>query len=181
MDSIIIAKPAAGTYPDYYDNYLIQVEADKPFAEVMGNAIQDSLNFWNEVQEEESSFRYAEGKWSIKEMLQHIIDTERVFVFRAMSFMRGEQSQLPGFDHNEYVEQSMADERTWGSLLQEYQTLKQSTFDFFTNLNEKQWKASGITGAGPMSVSALAYVVCGHDLHHQNIVKVRYLNELRKG
>lgn len=180
MDSLIIAKPEPGSYPGYYDNYLGQVEADKPIAEVMSNAIQDSLNFWNDIEEEESSFRYAEGKWSLKEMLQHIIDTERVFVYRAMSFIRGEQATLPGFDHNEYVVQSMADQRSWGSLLQEYQSLKQSSFDFFVNLNARQWQASGTTGAGPMNLAALAYVVCGHDLHHQSIVKMRYLKELRK-
>lgn len=180
MDSIRIAKPSPGNYPDYYSRYFDNVDEEPPILENWLALIQDSLAFWHEIGEEESLFRYEDGKWSIREVLLHIIDTERVFGYRALALARGEQKTLPGFDHNAYVLNSGADKRSWASLLQEYQSVKQSSLDLFAGLIEEQWRSTGQSEAGPLNMAALAYVIPGHDLHHQKIVKTRYLSILRK-
>ena len=181
MDSIVPNyRPQAGDYPSYYQNYFSWATEDQPFLESFQYAIQDGLEFWHNIKESESEYSYEVGKWKIKELMQHIIDVERVFVYRAMSIARGETKVLPGFDHDAYVENSAANDRSWASLLHEYQHLKQSTFDFFESLNANQWQAKGEIEAGKVSLLAIAYILVGHDKHHQKIVKERYLVKLRK-
>lgn len=174
------SRPAAGSYPEYYEGYFKWTDLELPIMEVLLHAMQDALEFWNSISEQESQFAYADGKWSLREMLSHITDTERVFVYRALCISRGEQKVLPGFDHDAFVENSGANERSWASILQEYQQVKQASLDFFAGLNELQWTKQGSTEAGPISVAALAYVLPGHDRHHQEIVKTLYLPKLRK-
>lgn len=174
-----LPKPEKGTYPDYYENYYKWSNFDLPILEALRYQMQDAIEFWNSLSEEESSFAYESSKWTIREMLSHITDTERIFVYRALCLSRGETRPLPGFDHNSYVAHSGANERSWASILQEYQQVKQASLDFFAGLNEQQWSISGQTEAGPISVVALAYVMPGHDMHHQEIVKSRYLSKLR--
>lgn len=172
--------PIEGEYPDYYQNYFRWSDFERPTLEALQYQMQDALAFWHQISEEESDFAYEAGKWSIKEMLSHITDTERVFVYRALCISRGETKELPGFDHNSYVSQSDARQRTWASVLQEYQVVKQASLEFFHSLSEEQWNRKGRTESGPISVSALAYVLPGHDAHHQEIVKSRYLVKMRK-
>ncbi len=181
MDSLRVSKPSPGNYPEYYQNYFQYLKEDLPILENCYNVLQDSLAFWNSISEEHSLHRYEAGKWSIREMLLHITDTERIFSYRALCLARGEQKNLAGFDHNEYVRFSEADRRSWASLLQEYQSVKQASLDFFASLSEKQWRAKGSTDAGPINMAAMVYVIPGHDLHHQRIVKERYLPNLSNG
>ena len=178
MDTII-ARPEEGTYPHYYPNYYKWVDFNQPMLELWQYAIQDSLEFWNGINAEEAEFRYEEGKWSIKEMLLHICDTERIFIFRALSISRGEQADLPGFDHNAYVPASGAEQRDWLSILQEYQHIKQMSYDFIASLSAEQWSAKGRMAGQEIALSAIAYVIPGHDKHHQEIVKNRYLSKIR--
>lgn len=179
MDSLEIKKPSKGSYPAYYDTYFSYIDEQPSILENWVANIQDSIEFWNAIEERESFFRYEEGKWSIKEVLLHIIDTERVFTFRALSIARGETKVLPGFDHNAYVLGSNADARSWASLLQEYQSVKQASLDLFSSFSMEQWKAEGAMEAGPVNMQAFAYVIPGHDRHHQRIVRDRYLLKLR--
>jgi len=175
-----ILKPSAGTYPAYYDTYFKWVDEGESILEIIQHHLQDALEFWHTINEEEAGFRYEEGKWSIKELLSHITDTERIFVFRALSISRKEDKLLPGFDQDAYVEASGAHQRSWSELLLEYQHVKQASYDFFVSLNEEQWQAHGASESGPVNMAAFAYVLPGHDAHHQNIVKERYLAKLRK-
>lgn len=178
--SFRLERPAKGDYPDYYENYFRWSDFERPILEALQYQMQDALAFWHDIAEEEASFAYEQGKWTLKEMLSHICDTERVFVYRALCISRGEEKALPGFDHNAYVANSGANARPWASILQEYQQVKQASLDFFAGLNAEQWEAKGRTEAGPLSVAALAFVLPGHDKHHQEIVKSRYLVKLRK-
>ena len=171
----MIPKPQEGEFPSYFQNYFKWVDFDQDLIETWKFSIQDGLEFWNSISEERSQYRYEEGKWSIKEMLLHLCDTERIFLFRALSFSRGEQETLRGFDHNSYVYNSDAEERDWASILMEYQHVKQASFDFINSLSAKQWTATGQVENQKVSVSALAHVMPGHDRHHQEIVKQRYL------
>ncbi len=179
MDTLIVNRPGSGQYPAYYDNYYKWLPEGQPILELWQHAIQDALEFWHSINSEEASFRYEASKWSIKQMLLHISDTERIFGFRALSLSRGEQANLSGFDHNSYVDFSGADDREWASILQEYQHVKQANYDLFASLNSSQWEAEGTLGDQRITVAAIAYVLPGHDRHHQEIVKSRYLSKLR--
>ena len=132
--------------------------------------------FFTEINEKKSTFRYAENKWSIKEVLQHIIDAERIFAFRALSLARGEQAPLPGFDENEYAVHSRADKRSWKSLLDEFLATRKSTDLLLQSFDESQLQSSGTTNGKPNTVIAISFVIIGHALHHLNVVKERYLH-----
>lgn len=180
MDPIILSAPEPGSYPSYYEQYFKWVDFERPILETWQYALQDSLEFWNRIPPEQATFRYASDKWSLKEMLSHICDTERIFVFRALSMSRGERQSLPAFNHNAYVDHSGAQDRHWLDLLAEYQHVKQASHDFFASLSMEQWQARGQVDGQEIALSALAFMLPGHDRHHQEIVKKHYLTKLRK-
>ncbi len=169
-----MSLPDSGTYPAYFDNYIKLVDADsiKGAIEKYANPITD---FFTKIDEEKANYRYAENKWSIKEVLQHLIDAERIFAFRALSLARGEKASLPGFDENEYATASEADKRSWKSLLDEFIACRKSTDLMLLSFTEDQLKNSGITNNKPNTVVAIAYVIIGHNLHHMKVVEERYL------
>jgi uncharacterized damage-inducible protein DinB len=123
------------------------------------------------------NYAYAEGKWTIKEMLQHIVDAERVFVFRALHFSRKDPTLLPGFDENVWAITAKAPKRSWSDLVDEFIALRAATELFFTALDEDQLMAGGTANNNPMSVAGLGFVCAGHVAHHMNIIKERYLGE----
>lgn len=163
-----------GQHPDYFKNYFAQL-SDGPLVEVWENYLEEALEFWRSISEAEANYAYAEGKWTIKEMLLHIIDTDRVFGYRAMAFARGEKQALPGFDHNMYVEHSEANTRAFADLLQEYESVKIANLSLLKSFSEEQLQLSGNMSGVETSVLALAYVMAGHDLHHIAICKERYM------
>ena len=121
------------------------------------------------------NFSYAEGKWTIKEMMQHIVDAERVFVYRALRFARKDASELPGFDENEWAITSKAVKRKWDDLVDEFEFLRASTEFMFSSLDEDQLVHAGIANGKATNAMALAFVVSGHVQHHMNILTERYL------
>jgi uncharacterized damage-inducible protein DinB len=123
------------------------------------------------------NYAYAEGKWTIKEMLQHIVDAERVFVFRALHFSRKDPTLLPGFDENVWAITAKAPKRSWSDLIDEFMALRTSTELFFASLDEDQLMAGGTANNNAMSVAGLGFVCAGHVAHHMNIIKERYLGE----
>lgn len=123
------------------------------------------------------NYAYAEGKWTIKEMLQHIVDAERVFVFRALHFARKDPTLLPGFDENVWAITAKAPKRSWSDLTDEFTALRTSTELFFSSLDEDQLMAGGTANNNPMSVAGLGFVCAGHVAHHMHVIKERYLGE----
>jgi uncharacterized damage-inducible protein DinB len=164
-----------GSHPAYYQNYLSQV-SDGPVLEVFHKHWQETSAFWQAISEDQSKYRYAKEKWSIKEMLLHIIDTDRVFGSRAFALSRGEKQELLSFSQDDYASQSEADRRSWKSLLEEYEAVKTANYILFQSFSEKQWRAERVMGGAPISTLALAYVMPGHDLHHLKVCKERYLD-----
>ncbi len=169
-----MSLPDSGTYPAYFDNYIKLVDADSIIEaiEKYANPIND---FFSKINEEKANYRYAEDKWSIKELLQHVIDTDRIFAYRALSLARGEKASLPGFEENEYASASEADKRSWKSLLDEFVACRKSTDLMLLSFTEDQLNHSGITNNKPNTVVAIAYVIIGHILHHMKVVEERYL------
>ncbi len=159
-----------GTFPAFAFNYIKLVDADNPTHAV--NKYADSiLSFFQGIPAGKIDYRYAEGKWTIKEMLQHLIDAERVFSYRALCLARHDKTPLPGFDENDYAAASNAASRSWESLLEEFTVVRRSTDLLIASFTEEQWQQTGITNQSPNSVLAIVFTAYGHILHHINILK----------
>ncbi len=169
-----MTQPQPSEYTGYNPNYVaLASEGDSPIDFLKQQAVWQLLHT---LSEEQSQHRYAEGKWSIKELLGHMIDTERIFAYRALCLARGEQQNLPGFDENPYVENAHFEKRTFASLLAEYQVVRHATLVLFENFDENVWANLGTNNNKPASVRALVYLTAGHEKHHINILKERYLH-----
>lgn len=136
----------------------------------------DLVSFLKDIPKKKWSYRYAEGKWSIKEVVQHIIDAERVFVYRALCFARKDQTPLPAFDENIFAANSKADERSKKELIKELKTVQESSAQLFNSLDEEQLQQPGTASGKPTYVKGIAYIVLGHALHHKKILEEKYLN-----
>lgn len=166
--------PVHGTYPAYFYNYIKLVDASS-INEAIEKYSKTMVDFFEKINEDQSVYRYADDKWSIKEVLQHIIDTERIFAYRIICITRGDQTPLPGFDENEYAKASLADNRNWISLTEEFKAVRKSTDLMLLSFNEEQLSKSGITNGSPNTSIAIAFTVFGHVLHHMAIIKERYM------
>ncbi|MEO9003805.1 MAG: DinB family protein [Ginsengibacter sp.] len=163
-----------GSYPSHFYPYIKLVENDDLNA-VLKDQIEVSKQFFRSIPEEKTYHRYAEGKWNIKEVLQHIIDTERVFAYRALAFARKETSTLPNMDENLYAENSNANSRNWQDLIEEFVAVRQSIVLLYQSFSEVQLELAGSTINYEMSAKAMGYTIAGHLAHHVNILKERYL------
>lgn len=169
-------RPAADAYGDYYKNYIALVYHDD-LIEALEHSIETSDQFWNSIPEEKGSCRYTEGKWSIKELLQHIIDTERIFSYRAMAFARGERTALPGYEENEYADKCLADSRSLKEMVEELILVRKSTIALFKSFDESVLDNQGNASGSNLSVRAAGFIIVGHEIHHMNVVKERYLKQ----
>lgn len=169
-----MANLPSGTYPAFIDGYLRFVNVDT-VSEAVEEYSGNILNFFENIPVEKADYRYAEGKWSIKEMLQHIIDAERIFAYRALSIARHDKTPLPGFDENTYAAAANADERIWEDLLKEFEAVRKSTDLLLQSFTEEQLEQTGTTNGEPNNTKALSFLVFGHILHHINVIKQRYL------
>jgi hypothetical protein len=167
-------KGKAGIYPDYFYNYIKLVE-NEDLKKVLRNQIAEIQTFLSSIDEEKTYYKYAEGKWSMKEVLQHIIDTERIFDYRALAFARKDVNTLPSFDENNYARNSNADARIWNDLINELIAVRKATEFLFNSFSEEQLDTVGKASNYEMSVKALGYTIAGHVAHHINILKERYL------
>jgi uncharacterized damage-inducible protein DinB len=125
--------------------------------------------------EEKLTYRYVEKKWTIKEILVHIMDDERIFAYRALRIARNDKTPLPGFEQEDYVPYSRANERSLASIFKEFKTIRNATLSLFRSLKKDDFLRTGIANNHPVSVRALAYHIAGHELHHINVIKERYL------
>lgn len=166
-------RPQADEFPVYYKGYIDTV-ADDVLLE-LENQIEFLPKFLSAISEEKASFAYAEGKWTIKEVLGHMLDTERIMSYRALCFARRDETALPGFDENVYVKHAHFNDRTLQSLLDEFIVLRKSTMYLLKSFNEEELNRSGISNDKPITVRALIFILAGHVNHHQQILKERYL------
>ena len=162
--------------PEYYHKYINLVnenDLDQAFQKHQTDLIaalsQISVDKWD--------YRYAEGKWTIKEVVQHIIDAERIFCYRALCFARKDAASLPGFDENTYATASKADKRTKEDLVDELQSVQRSSVQLFRSFDEEQLHEAGIANGKSVYVKAIGYIIVGHALHHKNILLERYLQQ----
>ena len=169
-----MSKPDMERVPAFYHNYIKQVEATN-LQQALHQHEAETVPFLQSIPADKWMFRYAEGKWTIKELVQHIIDAERIFNYRALCFSRKDEMALPGFDEDLYVTHSEANKRSQEELLQELKIVQQSSILLFGSFSEAQLEASGVANGNPIYVKAIGFIIAGHTLHHLRIIRERYL------
>jgi len=167
-------RPAPDEYAPYYGRYLALVP-DGSIVETLRNQIAETIAVLGALPEAKGEHRYEPGKWSVKEVLGHVIDGERIFSYRALRFARRDETPLPGFEENLYVPAAMFGRRTIRSLLDEFRAVREATVQLFQNLDEEALSRSGIASENRMSVRALAWTIAGHERHHLGVLRERYL------
>ncbi len=158
----------------YYFTYINKVKGDEPLSAIE-EQLEEALAVFAGISEEKSLHRYAPGKWSIREALNHLSDTERAFSFRALWFARGFGPSLPGFDQNVGVAGGSADRVAWSDHIEEFRRVRLSTIALFRNLPEEAWGREGIASDNRVTVRALAFMIPGHVAHHLGVLRERYL------
>lgn len=170
----MIGRPERAEAASYYFRYIDLVREDDPVA-ALAHQMEDALALFSGISGEHSLRRYAPGKWSVRELLGHINDTERVFAYRALWFARGLETALPSFDQDAAVRGATADDVAWAALIDEFRHVRSATIDLFQNLPEDAWSRGGIASEKYVTVRALAFLICGHAIHHGRLVQERYL------
>jgi uncharacterized protein (TIGR03083 family) len=169
------AFPGRTEASPYYFTYIDQVpEGD--ICELLETQGKETLDLLSDISEEQSQYRYAPGKWSIRDVVNHLSDVERLFVFRAMWFARGFESALPSFDQTIAAAAARADNRSWDDVVDEFGAVRAATVAFFRSVPPDRWARRGIASDNPFTVRALAYLAVGHVIHHTRILRERYLH-----
>jgi DinB superfamily len=171
-----IMRPDLSLVPEFYHNYINQVP-ENDLMEAFQKESPLFIQFMENIPKEKQDHRYAAGKWSIKELLQHLIDAERVFSYRALRFARKDTTPLPGFDENLYTANAKIENRNWKDLLEEFKSVRRSSEYLFGSFDEEQLSAQGISSNHSIYVLAFGYIIVGHSIHHQKIIKERYLQK----
>lgn len=171
-----MARPDLTKVPDYYHKYIDQVKEDDLMS-ALENQAKAFQKLLAGIPKNRRSYRYAEGKWTVKEVVQHIIDAERVFAYRALCFARKDSTPLPSFDENTYADNCKAENRKWKDLVKEFNAVRLSTILLYRSLDEEQLNSSGTASGKPVYVEGIGFIIAGHVDHHARILKEKYLND----
>jgi uncharacterized damage-inducible protein DinB len=167
-------RPTPNDYPSYCHNYVMHV-LEEDLHEAFKNQSPLIDSFLNSIPKGKADYAYAEGKWTVKQLLQHMIDTERIFEYRALWFARQSPAPLSGFDENEFAAIADVTNRTLQSLIDEMIAVRKSTEFLFQNFSDKELNTAGTANMNSITVNALGFVILGHFLHHKQILEERYL------
>ena len=167
-------RPDLSRVPEFYHGYINTVKEDE-LVSGLKSSTKGLFDLLKSIPPEKHDHRYAEGKWTIKEVVQHMIDGERVFSYRALRFARKDDTPLPGFDENLFTQTSKADKRSWNDLIEEFAALRRSTEIMFASFDNEQMEQSGIASENSTYVLGIGYILAGHVNHHCQIIKERYL------
>jgi len=161
-------------YGDFYSRY-IDKSAGKDLIDLLDAGSNQLAEMLQTISNDEARFSYAEGKWTIKEVVGHMVDTERIMALRSLAFARGDTHPLPGFDQDAYVEAANFNERPLDDLMHEYRAVRSSTIQLFSSFTDEMLTAQGTASGSIFSVRALGYVIAGHEIHHLEILREKYL------
>lgn len=167
-------RPDLSKIPEWYHGYINLADGNDVVAAIKKQT-PVILRFFNTIPPEKINYRYAKGKWTLKELLQHIIDGERIFAYRALCIARKDTTNLPGFDENDYADNSKANKREWKDLIAELKAVRQSTEFLFDSFDKAQIASVGTANKNPVSVLAIGFILVGHINHHLKVVKEKYL------
>jgi uncharacterized damage-inducible protein DinB len=173
MPDLLVSKPDASEHAPYFSRY-VDLVADGDILGTLAGQIESTLAKLGRLSEAESMKRYAPGKWSVREVLGHLIDTERIFAYRALTVARNDRTELPGFEQDDYIPAGQFDRRPLPNLLEEFAAVRHSNLLMFRGLDQEAWARQGLVNKNPMSVRAAAYVIAGHELHHMRVLHEKY-------
>lgn len=175
MTKQVFVRPDTSEYAPYYDRY-VSLVPEGDILRLLTEQLQSTLSLLEKVSESEADYAYAPGKWTIKEVLGHIIDGERVFAYRALRIARGDQTPLAGFEQDDYVRNGSFGKRTLAGMLEEFECVRRSTIHLLGSFNSEAWSRRGTASDNEVSVLALAYIIAGHERHHANVLREKYLS-----
>ncbi|WP_421804795.1 DinB family protein [Flagellimonas sp.] len=171
---MFLSELPTSEYNPFYHTYVMAL-GDVDLLDELRNGKQVLLSLLEEIPEEKLTYAYAEGKWTLAEALVHMLDTERIFQYRALCIARNDKSEFPGFDQDAYVPVSNANNRSKKDLIDEYVAVRDSSITLFASLDEEALKRVGVASGSKMSVRALGFITSGHQAHHVRILRERYL------
>jgi hypothetical protein len=175
--ALTIGRPQPGEYAPYYDRYISLIVQQAPgdgILEALDQQRRQTMMLLCGRDDEDGDFRYAPGKWSAKEVLGHVCDTERVFAYRALRISRADATPLEGFEQDDYVRNGPFAQRPLSDLVEDFIAVRRSTLSLLRNLDEAAWMRRGIANKNEVTVRALAYIIAGHELHHRRILEEKY-------
>ncbi|MGH7599533.1 MAG: DinB family protein [bacterium] len=178
MSHYLNSHPNENEYAPYYGRY-ISLVPEGDFFLLLNKQFDATLEFLRNLTETQVGTRYEPGKWSIKEVLGHVIDTERIMSYRALRIGRADETPIPGFEQDDYVRAANFDSRTWDDLLAEFQIVRAATVALLRGLDEKAFGRRGTASNLSVTVRALAYIIAGHERHHLNVLRTKYLPVLK--
>lgn len=170
-----LSRPQPGEYAPYYEKYISLVQSSDIVA-TLDEQRRETLLLLSGRTEDEGNHRYADDKWSVKEVLGHVNDAERVFAYRALRISRNDQTNIEGFEQDDYVKFGPFAKRTIEDLVEDYIAVRRATLTLFRNLYQDAWKRRGVANKNEVTVRALAYIIAGHEIHHRAILREKYLN-----
>jgi uncharacterized damage-inducible protein DinB len=167
--------PDFNTLPKFYHHYVMQVH-DQDLIDALEQSSKQLITLLSAVPEDMGEYRYEKGKWSIKELICHMMDAERIFAYRALRFARNDSTELSAFEENDYAPQANAHARPLKQLIREVETLRKTTLDLFASFTPEMLQRKGTANKNVVSVVNIGYIIAGHETHHRNILNERYLN-----
>lgn len=168
-------KPPISEIPPFYQGYVEKVQYDDLIPALI-NSGNETIDFLKSIPEASGDYRYADDKWSIRQVIAHMIDAERVFAYRALRFSRNDQTKLPGFEENDWATNANAENRKLYKLIEEFNNVRASTVDLFASFNQEMLARKGSANKVEMSVNAIGFVIVGHETHHRKILNDRYFS-----
>ena len=175
----LTARPGAGEYAPYYEKYVSLISGDDILATLEKQPSRDRGASFRR-KEADGDHRYAPGKWSVKEVLGHVIDTERIFSYRALRIARNDQTPMEGFEQDDYVKYGPFAQCSLAALVEEFKSVRLATLSLFRGLDEAAWVRRGVANKNEVSVRAIAYIIAGHELHHKKILQEKYFSQANR-
>lgn len=168
-----MARPSIQDYKEFYHTY-VSLVPENDILEAFSSQTTVTLQFLDAIPEDKLDYAYATGKWTVRQVLQHLTDAERIFAYRALSIARKDPNPLPGFDENEYAEVARVEHRDWMDMIEEFQMVRLASEHLFRSLNEDELQRKGMASNAPITVLSIGYIIVGHAMHHQRVMKERY-------
>ena len=167
-------RPAPSEFLPYYSRYIELVQGEDAVS-ALRSQLPETIAFLKQLSDEQSLTRYAPGKWSVREVLGHMIDTERIMAYRALRIARGDATPLAGFEQDDYIRGANFDGIPWSALVEEFELLRRANILMFSGLTEEAWARSGTANGAAVTARALAWIIAGHELHHRGVIEKQYL------
>ena len=171
--TLVIARPQAGEYAPYYERY-ISLIADNDILATLDRQRRETVLLLSGLSEEQGDFRYAPDKWSAKQVLGHVCDTERIFAYRALRIARGDATPIEGFEQDDYVKNGPFARHAIAEVIEDYIAVRRATISLLRSLEDAAWSRRGVANKNEVTVRAIAYTIAGHELHHRRILQEKY-------